>query len=601
MEKVAYDYEQMFRGLFADVPSFVPQVRTVIQWCKQHLQKRDRITWWLKWLRLWAYCVSASPIGLRNEGMGLTDEELQRLSEKYKGLAVQENARMGHANAQMMARRFMSALDISLRAEHYLSLPIPEIQNVVWDRQSPEELFGFFHDKEEEWKKETKGMILPHEGDRPVVTFGNGWAWWLLTRGYCPDEAKAMGHCGNVAGRYRPSERILSLRHSVMRGDREYLEPHLTFILDTDDDSLGEMKGRGNEKPAPQYHPYIIKLLESSLVKKVKGGGYLPEHNFKITDLPVKEQERLMELKPSLGTYLFRLRKEGKTPELIEDVEQALGFGPDDWKPSLDGYAMGQWDNVEEYAQQHGNDTAQWIVKVMSGGEFLDIDPYSPKDNMEQVLDSCKPETLALVVRNLEYFHPMEVAEWMAGTDQDDAEEASAALAGGEPAVRLFLKDHGLGDENDVIELIEWADLDEEEGNLLNAWSDAARSGAEGEMIKYFKSAMEDLLGTTSDWGTFLVQDGKSFWESPIYEVMPLAKAVELADGGEDSAEAWAENEGRLQGDEMDLKVEEPYQGFNEWDGQAADELVKDAFRFEEDPELARKKEKTRVQKPVNK
>jgi hypothetical protein len=608
MEKVAYDYEQMFRGLFADVPSFVPQVREVIKWCKLHLQKRDRITWWLKWLRLWAYCVSASPIGLQNEGMELTDEELQRLSEKYKGLAARENARMGHANAQMMARRFMSGT-VQTEADHYLSLPIPEIQNVVWDRQSPEELFGFFRDKEEEWKKESRGLLLyrPHEGDRPVVTFGNGWAWWLLDRGYCPDEAKAMGHCGNVAGKYRPNERILSLRRSVMRGDREYLEPHLTFILDTDDDSLGEMKGRGNEKPAPQYHPYIIKLLESSLVKKVKGGGYLPEHNFRITDLPVKEQERLMELKPSLGTYLFRLRKEGKTPELVEDVGQALRFGHDDWKPSLDGYAMGQWDNVEEYAQQHGNDTAQWIVKVMSGGEFLDIDPYSPKDNMEQVLDSCKPETLALVLRNLKHFHPRAVVAWMAEGNEDTyGEDAAKVDAADEMACAAFLAgidltETSLAQSSAIVQLVEDQDLDEASGNLLGAWGDAARSGTEGEMTKYFKSAMEDLLGTTSDWGTFLVQDGNSFWESPIYEVMPFAKAVELADGETDDVWAWTENEGRLQGHEMDLKVDEPYSGFNEWDEQYADERVKETFHFKEDPELAGKKKRTRVRKPVNK
>jgi hypothetical protein len=120
-------------------------------------------------------------------------------------------------------------------------------------------------------------------------------------------------------------------------------------------------------------------------------------------------------------------------------------------------------------------------------------------------------------------------------------------------------------------------------------------------MTKYFKSAMEDLLGTTSDWGTFLVQDGNSFWESPIYEVMPFDKAVELADGETDDVWAWTENEGRLQGHEMDLKVDEPYSGFNEWDEQYADERVKETFHFKEDPELAGKKKRTRVRKPVNK
>ena len=627
---LAFDYGAMFKALFADI-SRVGGSGSVtrckddfdfyLEWAKKALKRRDRIMWFMRLVRI--HCAQEFleneskldkryPADLTPQKSGQAEDSA--IFSKWGKFLIQERARYGFV-PNVSAVRNLKAFQRIL--EHYMSLPVPAIQNTVFQWQHPTVLLDEFGWAEKEWQESRSHLLKPHprdegndrdSGDEIVIDFKNGWAWWKLGRSYCPEEAKAMGHCGNeAAGPDRPDDRILSLRRKVVIKGDTWWEPHLTFILDTDDDSLGEMKGRGNEKPAPQYHPYIIKLLESSLVKKVKGGGYLPEHNFRITDLPVKEQERLMELKPSLGTYLFRLRKEGKTPELVEDVGQALRFGHDDWKPSLDGYAMGQWDNVEEYAQQHGNDTAQWIVKVMSGGEFLDIDPYSPKDNMEQVLDSCKPETLALVLRNLKHFHPRAVVAWMAEGNEDTyGEDAAKVDAADEMACAAFLAgidltETSLAQSSAIVQLVEDQDLDEASGNLLGAWGDAARSGTEGEMTKYFKSAMEDLLGTTSDWGTFLVQDGNSFWESPIYEVMPFAKAVELADGETDDVWAWTENEGRLQGHEMDLKVDEPYSGFNEWDEQYADERVKETFHFKEDPELAGKKKRTRVRKPVNK
>jgi len=34
------------------------------------------------------------------------------------------------------------------------------------------------------------------------------------------------------------------------------------------------MKGRGNDKPAPKYHPYVVELLRHHLIRGIKGGGY---------------------------------------------------------------------------------------------------------------------------------------------------------------------------------------------------------------------------------------------------------------------------------------------------------------------------------------
>jgi len=66
---------------------------------------------------------------------------------------------------------------------------------------------------EQAWIEETKGKVQIQEGDEILVPFSDGWAWWKLNRAYCPDEARALGHCGNSAGGgNNPDERILSLR-----------------------------------------------------------------------------------------------------------------------------------------------------------------------------------------------------------------------------------------------------------------------------------------------------------------------------------------------------------------------------------------------------
>jgi hypothetical protein len=134
---------------------------------------------------------------------------------------------------------------------HFLGLPVAKIQNTVFDKQSVSDLIWEFRGYEEEWKKLTKGKLLPQEGDKIVIQFPDGYAWWLLSRGHCTEEARAMGHCGNAGA--RGNDRILSLRHPVKAGDEEYWEPSLTFIIA--DGYLGEMKGRGNDKPARTIPP----------------------------------------------------------------------------------------------------------------------------------------------------------------------------------------------------------------------------------------------------------------------------------------------------------------------------------------------------------
>lgn len=128
----------------------------------------------------------------------------------------------------------------------------------------------------------------------PILDVGNGWKWLSLNRGYCRQEGDAAGHCGNAA--HKDGDNILSLRDPENK-------VHLTFIVNKK--ILGESKGRGNNKPSPKFHDAIIKLLQSPYIDFIRGGGYLPDHNFELTDLPEETVKQLIAQKPTLGMNYF--------------------------------------------------------------------------------------------------------------------------------------------------------------------------------------------------------------------------------------------------------------------------------------------------------
>jgi hypothetical protein len=197
--------------------------------------------------------------------------------------------------------RFQSDLTNSL--VHFLSLNITQINNFRFENQQWKEIEGYFKKLEIEWAEKQKSWIditdeLKEGKISPVVVFDDGFRWFNLNRPQCEQEGKAMGHCGNCGG--RSDDTILSLRKLEQKGGRMYARPSLTFILH-DNGQLGEMKGRGNNKPNEEYHPYILRLLDQkNLIKGIEGGGYLPENNFSLGDLSEDGLEAIFNARPDL-------------------------------------------------------------------------------------------------------------------------------------------------------------------------------------------------------------------------------------------------------------------------------------------------------------
>jgi hypothetical protein len=239
---------------------------------KQNLLRKDRIIWWLRYRRTYI----ANTILMSGEN----NTQLFDYCEKIVKAFPSES----------------SPTIIMADLSHYLSLGIPEIDNYVFKNQLWEDVKILFVNWEDKWKKERIGVI-PYQEEETVIKFPDGFQWVLLPRGHCSEEANAMGHCGNSGD--DSGARILSLRRIVTKGNKRFWKPSLTFILDRDG-VLGEMKGRGNDKPVERYHAKITELLLNPLIKGIKGGGYLPENNFEIGDLSPDEKKRITEMKPRL-------------------------------------------------------------------------------------------------------------------------------------------------------------------------------------------------------------------------------------------------------------------------------------------------------------
>lgn len=296
----AQDYSSMFNDIRKITHDYDQQIKDGIANAVSLMKKNDRIVWYLRLWKIGLIISKVDNIISKTEFHSQLKELLMKLQQEYSRKA----GRLPSVISSNASAIFSTYNDDLFR--HYLSLPIPAIQNKVFAiNDTTTSILDEFELYDEKWRAASKELI-PYDPDDGHILhrFSDGMYWKLLDRPSCPDEGRAMGHCGNT-GNPRYDHRILSLRSLVKKDGKTFERPSLTFIIDRDG-RLGEMKGRGNEKPNPKYHSHIISLLKSSLVTGIDGGGYKPENNFAISDLTPDQQADIMNTKPSLmGDFMF--------------------------------------------------------------------------------------------------------------------------------------------------------------------------------------------------------------------------------------------------------------------------------------------------------
>lgn len=401
----AQNYEDMFKSVF-DIAQFLPSeesknhvmksIRDDIKDAKKSLKKNDRIIWYLRIVKYkWLNQMYKTKFDGAGDQVREIASKIEKELNKLKKFSYIEKS----AN-QALNRPFM------LQVDHFLSLPIDKIQNFVWADQQSKELLDKFTEFEDEWKDSLgENGVRISSGDKMVLQFDGGKkAWWLLDRGACREEGDKMGHCGNVP-QEREGDRILSFRTATENPD--IWVPHLTFIRD-ENDYLGEMKGKGNEKPNKKYHPYIIKLLLSDYVEGVKGGGYMPENNFQLNDLDQATREKLIERKPQLASLYDLYKKEGLSDRVKNKIYEKIRVEnlPDIYGIEDDKVIVQHWDDFDDLLREIDyNKEIGKFRELLNDDDVeinLDVDELQiPLQNLVDMVDKLTDRTLAKISRRL--------------------------------------------------------------------------------------------------------------------------------------------------------------------------------------------------------
>lgn len=566
----AINYEDMFKILwkqnYGEIESEAYRImKDEIQWAKKFLKKQDRVVWYIIWIRLAIVELlidAIDDVAQKKYLEGLHKSEFIRW-KKFNNNGDEEefkwNIHKFFTGSKINTKRIHDSFD------HYFSMNIKEINNFVFvNYMSLPEIYVIFQNFENEWKEKQGRRIeylnQPMQEDEnllsssrdgyafenfitPLIKFNDGLMWVDLNTVYCKDEeGRAMGHCGNAAYYDSNTHTILSLRKLNQIGkdkSKWFWEPFLTFILD-ENGFLGEMKGRGNDKPSAKYHKFILELLTHKkngvyYIKGIKGGGYAPENNFKISDLNEQDQNILYELRPDLMPIYKMYEKLGKTDEVLDRIKQLWPFDNIIWNEAKTQGVIYKAKNLADFIADYGNDIAKWIMDVLDGSQILYVGFNDDGvRSVYELLDTKKVE------QYLKDKYPEDEDSW-----EDD--------------YLKFLKR-----ENDDL-------YDELERGAQNA----EEIGSTNEMLKYLDNSLKKFNIIYSQYydeevwiedGAFLDIDHK--WHEPLYiwakfeDILKMCVKLENLD------------------DDCDIKfmieTDKPYYGFYGFDTDAAKEAFDD-------------------------
>lgn len=181
--------------------------------------------------------------------------------------------------------------------------PVREADQINFKTLTYEEASRRAHAWHAELGKLQGGTIKDEDGE-VVMTFPDGFYWISLGKARCEKEAQAMGHCGTGRG----------ILYSLRR------EQHPYITVDLVNGVIGQIKGRANTKPKPEFHQYIIPfLLDKKLNVQYLKSSYQPQTDFELTDLTDGQLNDIIQKKPFLLTGSESATRR-LTPEVLSSV-----------------------------------------------------------------------------------------------------------------------------------------------------------------------------------------------------------------------------------------------------------------------------------------
>jgi hypothetical protein len=564
-------YEQMFTNILPMYKNFELEavyentVISEIDWAMRVLKKQDKIIWYLRMVK----------VAMLEEFEGIIKEKLQDLlrvshTEEEKAEAMQGEWAVAYKTAMQAyqkardqlakkmgisgedARRSASGATethgFKNRMRHFMSLELPAIDDYVFSNQTPRQIIQDWTPIEDAWKAKRVATIpIDREGVDTLIEYPDGSEWVNLNTAYCQAEGDAMGHCGN-GGSQSDDDTVLSYR-TIEEVDGEKLwKPRLTFILNRKNGLLGETKGRANQPPAEKYHNVIVDLLKHDFIKGIRGGGYMPENNFKLGDLPEETQDELIELKPGLASLEYDYKKRGMTKQLLNRMEAMWEETELDFPEFKDDTFLYDTSyGLDQFLSEYGGDQAEWIAKILDGREHLDIDLGGQSYYKEEIFDGLSTEDQLAVGAWLIEKHGDKVEEWKEENDTDyDGTDAS-----------------------DTLKIANEYDIDEINDALYRAEMTGHEYGAESEMSNDLSSWLKELPNEM-DWDLSVYPDTTYEEEDEGYRKIgvPVETFIDILDNHL--------NDVAYQGGITELagikKLESPYHGWQGFDEEGAKE-----------------------------
>ena len=536
------------------------------------LKRNDRQVYAAKWCRLWVFQqlvgllkqdfyrqtkLSFDPDSQKDEFNNVYEQfhsEVSKLAAKYTNDWQKTVGDTGGFD-KLPDSMPMATLRREI-VNHFMGIEYVKIKNYTFTQKPYLEIIADLDALEDEYKTKVGGLLTLQAGDKIILKLPDNYMWVMLSRGYCRDEAGAMGHCGNAGA--KSGDRILSLRKFEERIDgTDYYSVYLTFILNADG-KLGEMKGRANNKPVARYHPAIIELLKLPIIKGIRGGGYLPENNFSLNDLTEDQQNELLELKPELGGLLFRYQKQGDTPEIRKEILDTLKEEHYQNKSTFDdegNLIFTKFDNLTDMIEELSDDD---LTNKILKNEIDFYPDYTNPDAINGLLDEL---TLQRQIKIIDYVQDLVESNG----DEDEIEDFDPT------------------DSENVMKYLQQYD-DTAYGEFQSAISIGEQYGAESEAFEALESAIKSAQQQIEHGSlvipTYTRSNGDTgfVFDSPCYIKLTIEEACKLLDedsskvddygGGTDLSDIKETFWGDL--DSEIFEVSEPYYGFSGYDREAA-------------------------------
>lgn len=253
-----------------------------INWAIKFLRKDDRIVWYLSVIQKFVYLFLSSKPGHRTKKFKI------KCTRKLHGFDEDRILADFNSFSHDIWEHLFSVQEVYSHSS-MLNYPFYDLIDGRSVPRTAEKIVNDFKSLEIRFQNENQSGRYCSDGEI-VFKFSDGWAWFAVKEGFSRQEAMAMKHCGNGAG--KSGDILLSLREPVLGKQGTLYKPHLTFILNNG--LIGEAKGFANQKPGAGFEKYIEALLKKDFVKGVMGGGYLPQNNFQFSDLSEESRIRIL-------------------------------------------------------------------------------------------------------------------------------------------------------------------------------------------------------------------------------------------------------------------------------------------------------------------